>query len=357
MSAAKDHLPNLDGLRTLAAFTVVFGHCHAVCAFPINPDSSLQGLKHLLFDQAVRGVEFFFVLSGFLITRIVLREQDGPAGFQLRLFWMRRILRIWPVYFLVTAVGGLAAATGWPAVAMPHNQWALILTFLENFDLLQLIQQGLPYGLIVSVLWSVSIEEQFYLFYPLLLVLVPRRFYLPLFLAIVLASLRFKMLASGPAVGFHTFSRCYELGIGCVLALLWPRPPEWAGKIPSWLSLLPYGLCLLLVLGPGSPYWLPWLFAWIVFDQAYCQRSWLQTRRVPLLNALGKITYGIYSYHVIFALAVYHAMRWHGIPPHTLGTFAFYVAAVSLLVVGFSLASYRWMERPLLRWKERMRPV
>ncbi len=162
MSAPKDHLPNLDGLRTLAAFTVVFGHCHAVCAFPIGPDSSLQGIKHLLFEQAVRGVEFFFVLSGFLITRIVLREQSGPKGFNLRLFWMRRILRIWPVYFLVSALGGCAAATGWPAVAMPHNQWALILTFLDNFDLLYLIEQGLSYGLIVSVLWSVSIEEQWW---------------------------------------------------------------------------------------------------------------------------------------------------------------------------------------------------
>lgn len=349
MSAAKDHLPNLDGLRTLAAFTVVFGHCHAICAFPIGPDSSLQWFKHLLFEQGVRGVEFFFVLSGFLITRIVLREQTSEGGFHLKLFWLRRILRIWPVYFLVAAIGGMAGLI-WPALAMPHNRWLLILTFLENFDLLHLIQQGLSYGLIVSVLWSVSIEEQFYLFYPILLVMVSRRFYLPLFVAIVAASLRFKMLQSGP--DFHTLSRCYELGIGCLLAVLWPGQPAWFRKIPPWLLLLPYGLCFLW---SNNPALLPWLFGLIVLDQAYCERSWLQTRRFPLLNKLGKITYGIYSYHIIFALAVYHGMRWQGTPPHTLATFAFYVGAVSLLVVGFSFASYRWLEQPCLRLKERMR--
>lgn len=80
-------------------------------------------------------------------------------------------------------------------------------------------------------------------------------------------------------------------------------------------------------------------------DQAYCERSWLQTQRIPLLNALGKITYGIYS---LDALAGYSTAY-----P---GNFRFYVVAVSLLVIVCSLASYRWMERPLLRWKEQMRP-
>ena len=360
MAAEQEHLPNLDGLRTLAAFTVVFGHCQAVCAFPIGPDSSLQWLKRLLFEQAALGVQFFFVLSGFLITRIVLREQRREKGFDLRLFWLRRVLRIWPVYFLVVALGGLAAATGWAAVAMPYNQWGLLLTFLENFDLLHLLKQGLPYGHIFSVLWSVSIEEQFYLIYPILLMLVPRRFYLMLFSSIILASLRYKVLHSaGPEVGFHTFSQCYELAIGCLLALLTPQPPKWCTSLSPWFLLVPYGLALGQILRPEwpwIPYSLPWLFGLIVLDQAFCQRSWLQTRRIPLVNWLGKFTYGIYSYHMVFALLVFHLMELQGTKPHTLVTYVFYVTAVSLCAVCFSLASYRWLERPCLRLKDRLRP-
>lgn len=356
--SAKEHLPNLDGLRTLAALTVVLGHCNAISAFPIQPDSSLQGLKHFLFGQAVLGVQFFFVLSGFLITRIVLREQDQNNGFDIRLFWLRRILRIWPVYFLVAALAGLGAAFGWPALAMPHNQWPLILTFLENFDLLHLLEQGLPYGMIVSVLWSVSIEEQFYLVYPILLLLVPRRFYLPVFLAIVLASLRFKMLhEGGPGAGFHTLSQTYELAIGCLLAVLWPTPPPWSKTISPWLLLLPYILCLIQIVFPSwsIPYSLPWLFGLIVVDQAFCAQSWLQTRRIPLINPLGKVTYGIYCYHMIFALLIFHLMQARGTPPHTMASFALYLGTVSSLVIAFSLASYRWIERPCLRLKDRLR--
>lgn len=360
LAAEKDHLPNLDGLRTLAAFTVVLGHCHAVSAFPIHADSSLQWLKRLLFEQAALGVQFFFVLSGFLITRIVLREQGQEKGFDIRLFWLRRVLRIWPVYFLVAALGGLAAATGWTDFAMPNNQWPLILTFLENFDLLHLIQQGLPYGRIVSVLWSVSIEEQFYLVYPLLLILVPRRLYPPVFLAILAAALRFKLVhISGPAIGFHTFSQVYELGIGCFLGALFPNRPRWCNTVPRLVLLMPYLFCLLQIVQPQwptIPFSLPWLFGLVVLDQAYCEQSWLQSRRIPLINSLGKLTYGIYCYHMIFVLAVFNLMKLLGVLPHTIPTFALFVGSVGLLTVSFSLASYRWLESPCLKLKNRLRP-
>lgn len=326
-------------------------------AFPIRPDSGLQWLRSLFFEQAALGVQFFFVLSGFLITRIVLKEQSQDKGFDIRLFWVRRILRIWPVYCVVVALGSLLAAMGNPDFAMAHNRWALMLTFLENFDLMRLLQQNLPYGHIVSVLWSVSIEEQFYLVFPILLILVPRRFYAPVFLAIVAASLRFKIVQGGvPAIGFHTFYQVYELGIGCLLAVLFPRCPGWTSSIPAWLLMTPYLLSLALVLQPTVPFLLPWFFGLIVMDQAYCQQSWLQTRRIPLINSLGKMTYGIYCYHMIFALGVFNLMRLQGTMPHTLASFAFYVGTVSLMTVGFSAASYRWLERPCLRLKERMRP-
>ena len=335
------HLPNLDGLRTLAATAVVLGHSHIF----------FQGyvpsgwVEDTFFRQAGLGVQFFFVLSGFLITRIALTQMDSPQGFSLKRFWIRRILRIWPVYFLVVGVAALLAYGAGPLFNMFYNNWALMLCFLKNFDLLALLPKQHAPGFIVSVLWSVSIEEQFYLLYPLLLVLVPRRFYAWLFGSVVLAAGCYKLanqISDPLAVQFHTFSACYELGIGCLLALAVHKSQ------PRRLTVLPY-LALLLPLPPE--WWLllrPLLFAAIICDQAFCSGSWLQTRFVPGLNGLGKVTYGLYSYHMIVCMLLYQFLHAHGLEPQGPAQFLLYLMSLLSLSIGLSWMSYRWIELPIL---------
>jgi peptidoglycan/LPS O-acetylase OafA/YrhL len=342
-STSPRHLPNLDGLRTLAATAVVLGHSH------IFFQGYVPGgwVEDFFFRQAGLGVQFFFVLSGFLITRIALNQMDSPEGFSLRRFWIRRILRIWPVYFLVVAVAALLALTCGPFFNMVYNNWALLLCFLENFDLLALLPQQHAPGFIVSVLWSVSIEEQFYFLYPLLLVLLPRRFYPVLFGSVVLAAGAYKLAnqSSHPlSVQFHTFSACYELGIGCLLALaVQKRQPRRLSGLPYLALLLPLPIDWHLLLRPL-------LFAAIICDQAFCPDSWLQTRFVPGLNQLGKITYGLYSYHMIVCMLLYQILHARGLEPRGPAPFCLYLLILFSLSIGVSWASYRWLERPIMAW-------
>ncbi|MFN8612492.1 MAG: acyltransferase [Vulcanimicrobiota bacterium] len=342
------HLPNLDGLRSLAALAVVLGHSHAFFQ-PGQAYLPPGWVEDAFFRQASLGVQFFFVLSGFLITRIALAQMDSSEGFRLGRFWLRRVLRIWPVYFLVVALSWLLARFAGPFFNMAYNQWPLVLCFLENFDLMAVVRGQHAPGFVVSVLWSVSIEEQFYFLYPLLLLALPRRAYVWLFGLVVLGAGTYKMsvLNTDPlAAQFSTFSACYELAIGCLLALLvHGREPQ--GQ-PAWRSLWPY-LGLLLPFPPG---WLPLLrpvcFAGIILDQAFCARSWLQTRFVPGLNWLGKLTYGIYSYHMIVLMLVYQVLQRFQAAPQGPWGFLAYLLLLLALTIGVSWTSYRWMERPIL---------
>lgn len=342
------HLPNLDGLRTLAALSVVFTHCNAFAAIDADQFWGGDWTKQVLFGQGRLGVQFFFVLSGFLISTIALQKEK----IDIRHFWLRRIVRIWPVYFLVVSVGYLAWLTPWPIYSMDNNRWPLLLCFLENFDLISLLRDNLPYGYIVSVLWSVSIEEQFYFIYPILLALLPRRLYLPFFSLVVVGAVCFRL---HPGVGtfdkqFHSLAACYELGLGCLLAMTLrpiPRP-----SIPAAILLVPYLLLLASIFWNQQSVMVdlgrPWLFCFILFDQAFCPQSWLQTRFLPGINSLGKITYGIYAYHIGLAILINQVMASYGKAPRTLPLFLLYLVLVSLCSVSISYSSYRFMERPLM---------
>ena len=96
---SKKHFENLDGLRFLAAISVIFAHCTVFIPFSANNPVSTVLSKMFLYNGDL-GVNFFFVLSGFLITYIILEEKQ-TGNFSIKSFYIRRVLRIWAVYFIV----------------------------------------------------------------------------------------------------------------------------------------------------------------------------------------------------------------------------------------------------------------
>lgn len=257
------YLPQLDGLRALAAVAVVLHH-------NLWRDGALGEIRaaaHL----GEAGVRLFFVLSGFLITGILLRARGSNGA--LRAFYARRFLRIFPLYYLVVVA---VAAMGQPLM---REELGWNLAYLENFSVAA--RGGFP-GPPVSHLWTLSVEEQFYLLWPLVVLFAPRRALLPVALSTLLvapASRLALLLGTGnaAAAAVVTTSCLDTLGAGAALAI--------AGRMPRGVAVP--GLFLL---GAATA----WQGSW--FDVAFrdtgyaCVFAWVVGRgREGVSGALGEV--------------------------------------------------------------------
>ncbi len=338
-------LVELDGIRALAAIGVV-----AVHFAQQTPAEPFVYVGHL-------AMEFFFVLSGFLITGIILR-QAGERGFLFR-FYTRRNLRIWPIYYLTflayLAIGLLRPGT-WPI-----SGWAWYALYAQNVPPLwgdPLPPFAYPFG----PTWSLAVEEQFYLIWPALVLAVGRRRVAVFAIAAILIG----PIARVAGINGMTLpGRCDGFGFGALLAVMLsaPNPARHrraliaaavagaaflglvvpiVGGLPFEYdtparpialtagSLLAFGLVGLAVLGAGRPGRL------------------LAALRWPPLVYLGTISYGIYLYHLgalVAASLLAPRFGLHGSLP--------IIALASALTLAVATASWFLVEKPILRLKDR----
>lgn len=208
-------IPSLDGLRALAVLLVIVSH------WPFWPGGGVSAIKWRCGEV---GVQLFFVISGFLITTLLLREVRRTGEVNLRQFYLRRTLRIVPVYLAYLAFVGLRQACG--QLDLTGWNWFALLTYTGNF----LGTPGNPQ------VWSLCVEEHFYLVWPLLLAFLPASRCRTLAgLAMVIAfGLRFLVrltLADGEWTIYHWTPLCMDdLAVGCLLAYL-ARDAAWRKRL------------------------------------------------------------------------------------------------------------------------------
>lgn len=304
----------MDGLRGLAILAVVVHHLFA--ANPVGPWSrAFQEAKAF----GVHGVDLFFVLSGFLITGI-LSDSLGDSGY-LRKFYARRSVRIFPLYY-----GALLAL--FLLTPVLHLQWKgmqwVYLTYLQNTSAGTAVRDFDPGGgIYIDHFWSLAVEEQFYLVWPLLVSLLALRRRILLVAATLSVGaivLRFAMIVrhvDGSWIARSTPSRADSLLIGAVLALLLrgPRHDRVLRLAPAVLlsSCGAYaGFLLLDRVLPASSVWLrasDTLFLALGYTLlalasaallALCLRPASRTQRLfsnPFLRFYGKYSYGLYVLH------------------------------------------------------------
>ncbi len=231
MSAPKDRIPSLDGLRAISIGLVLFGHLCGTRGFPFVSIGK-QDLGHL-------GVKVFFVISGFLITKLLVEEQRAAGRISLWKFYMRRCWRIFPACYAFIATLAVASAVG--LIQLRPNDLSYACTYLTNhhFDR----------SWFVGHLWSLAVEEQFYWVWPGLLVLAGLRrgliwaavgfFTAPLLRIIIL----YKVPSFGPGNGMMAPTVADALAIGCMLALgrEWLEQRNWYMRVvrSRWLALSP----------------------------------------------------------------------------------------------------------------------
>ncbi len=338
------HLPALDGLRAVAVFTVIVSH--AGLAVPGD-----------------LGVSAFFVLSGFLITWLLLQEHRAAGTVSLRRFYTRRVLRIFPAYYAFLAV----------SFAIDHfrgHPWGSGLGLSALFYIVNYFNalHGHPPTAIAHA-WSLGIEEQFYLLWPMLLLVLlrggTRRAALTLTVVIAAVVLWRSVLYAGLHVGsayvYNAFDTRFDnLAVGCLLALCAgaPRFQGIAARLAR-SALAPLATLALIVasrtgLALTYHYTVGFtvdavLIAIFIVQvlQLYRTRlwSWLET---PVVRYLGVISYPLYLWH-IWALTGGHHFRAAG----PVGEFAAGVIAAIALASG----SYFVIERPFLALKRRFEPA
>lgn len=348
--------PGFDGIRGTGAVLAVFAHASMV----VLPEPDQRGMPELLSGIFVV-MDAFFVLSGFLITALLLKEQQRTGRIKFLAFYRRRAFRLIPALWVLLIVHFIyASIVNYDMQIERETIWS-VSTFTLNFRMDNMLTARVATGL--TQLWSLSMEEQFYLIWPLLImVLLPlkrrlRTTVIILVTAIIAISIRRYLLWADGAdwlrLYTHTDTRADSLLVGALLACLWVHGKTPKKYVPAvaWVAtaFIGWGLFYLRVNGgfatKGGYNLLA--IAWAVVLLATLDGRWGLTRVIssrPFL-ALGKVSYGIYLWHVPIMFAV---------ADHARDQRPMVRLALSLIILAVAVVlSWKFVEEPMLRYKDR----
>lgn len=365
----KVYFENLDGLRFLCFLSVFFFHSfHTEYDF-IKDNPVYTFIKKDLFGNGNLGVNFFFVLSGFLITFLLIEEKKLNRQIDLRNFWIRRILRIWPLFYFCVFFGFVMFPMIKEFFGQVPNETAsplMYLTFLNNFDI---IRSGLPDSSVLGVLWSVAIEEQFYLLWPVILFALPVRNYWMAFAAIIVSSLFYRAMNDSPLLHeHHTLSCIGDMAIGAFGAWMISESKKFKElfenlkKYQIAIIYILFGLVFLFrdeVMFSSFPLRIfersiiALIMLSIILEQNYAKNSLFKMSDFKRISKLGTITYGLYCLHFIGILVATTITKKLGI-----NTGLYQVLFLdTFMALGFTIfiasISYRFYETPFLKLKNK----
>ncbi len=409
MNSSKTYFPGLNALRFFAALAVLLTHVEFTKKVMLHRDKFWlkidDHIKGTAFESILRdgppdpihwlspfvtfggyvGVIFFFVLSGFLITYLLLEEKRISATVSVRKFYMRRILRIWPLYYFLVILGffvlyhiPMLRVFSQEDTFFEHYWMNLIsyIFLLPNFGL-AFVMEGVPN---LGHLWSIGVEEQFYLLWPLLLKFSKRPMrtiwiFLIGVIAFKIASfVLIKILFPGPPpnpdlmifspvetykrfVGSLKFEAMAIGGIAAgwvfyqnkkILSILFSKASQWfaLAGIPLIILFTPVKFYLALYILFSIPSML------IIVNVAANPNCFFRMRG-KIMDYLGKISYGIYMYHLICIALVFNLLDYFLHFPKQLEgwhSFLLYALSIPTTIVVASL-SYHYLEYPFIRKK------
>lgn len=239
MASIPEHrIASLDGFRAISILMVLYGHLAGTRNFPLR---TVAQANFWLGDVARLGVLVFFVISGFLITTLLMAEQRKTGSISLVQFYLRRVLRIFPAFYVLLLALFVAAILGW--VNLAGRDFAFAMTYLVNY------YPDHPWQ--IGHLWSLAIEEQFYILWPFVFLVLRKRRALifaigAIFIGPLLrAAIRLYTFHVNPdfaLAGMSIFPAMFDyIATGCALAILrpWLLTKSWYLRLTAspWLLL------------------------------------------------------------------------------------------------------------------------
>ena len=366
------HFKNIDALRFFAFAKVYLLHVPIV--------SSVWWVQQIKSGGGI-GVMFFFVLSGFLITWLLLKEKTAFGQINAKRFMMRRILRIWPVYFLVLLFvylmpNDLLSSWGLRIVGGYEPDWIYSFSFLENYKML--MSDQFPITTPLSVFWSLCIEEHFYIFWLLVMSVLPLRF-IPYFLLFCFP-VSILMRWFEPMIWHNTLMYTNDLftnldlfAAGGLAAYVFTFKQEvyegYMSKIPKYFQLVFILFVLALVffhryLLPEIAYSTLNLFRSCIFGISFSllilmmvsKHSLIHFSEKHVFSKLGELSYGLYVYHLLWIHGMMRFCENHQINLSESLNISVFVLVNLLLSIGSSYFSKRYFEDWFLGLKRYFNP-
>ena len=354
------HIPALDGIRALAVLAVIASHLPVLLRFQ-QPTPWTRLNK--MFSGGFLGVDVFFVLSGFLITSLLFKEHARFHKINLKQFFARRALRLFPALYVLLAVDFLIALYEKSSLVGQLNiTWATVL-YLNNWYMLGPALRHGPADFQTNLghLWSLSVEEQFYLIWPITIYVIMKlkrsKTFLPMLVVVFISLIALRRSMLGHEINYEfvrsrTDARLDSLLIGALLAICF-RYLRIDAKILSYCAYAAIPIFLVIAYhGPKSPFLFTigyTIVAILAFIMIYAsvENAWGLNKFLELrwLTFIGQISYGLYLWHfVVFMFLSKHFF----VGPRLMRI------CVGLIITSvITLLSWYFVEKPFLRLKDR----
>lgn len=352
------YFKKLDALRFIAFFLVFWQHGFAICFSGLTNNLLIEKIIYSLTYTGGIGVHVFFVISGFLITFLMIKEKNTTGHINLKFFYLRRIFRIWPLYYFVLLVGIFFLPACFDAFHFSGTIYKNLI-FLNNFDMQNIHEEYL------RPVWSVAIEEQFYLFWPILFIVFKNKKTLS-FVCIILFTLStVLLLIFGDKLYFNTIGNINYLMVGCIGAISYSKKKnQWLNYLLKKSIFLYFSILFILIFTILSTLFSPFsiititLFPFIYLFIIIYLVDHENQNSPSFFSFLGKYTYGMYMYHstiIVFVQMFFDSFRINLSNNRLQG---FILAIISLITtIAVSWLSYEYFEKFFLKIKSKMSTV
>ena len=357
------YFKELNSLRFIGFIGIFFGHVF----FSNSPEIINSKLYATIFNYGkILGfisIDSFFVLSSFLITWKALEEIKFTNKFQFKNFLIRRSLRIWPLYFFIVFIGFLLEYLKshyfFESEKLP-SIWNFVL-FILNYDI---IENGYNFLFFMVFMWSISVEEQFYIFWAITIKWFNKYLFGISFL-IIFISLFFRIyfINDSLSLNFHTASALGNFGIGALTAILAFKHQYFLDKLKSlsrnkilFIYVTIFSFFILMPVLLENDFFIviqrvlfSIFFSFIILEQTYCENSIVKVSRIKYFNFFGKISYGLYCYHGIMITVVLQLNKLF--MESLIISLVLYPLLILVSTLLVSYVSYRFYESKFLKLK------